>query len=598
MGMSNQNYPDLSKPLNQGSADSAYPDLSKPMQQQNPEHHDDILKSMWDKYQNFMQPKTTDSQGAPMVETPLGRMPHINSQSFEKMSPQKGDFERSAGLATMFMAPELKVASLLPASVRKMLPEVTGGLKILRDTLGATGKTAAGAYLGTKIMPGTTDKQANNAAAYGGGTTLLMAPLMMALASQNPFVRYMAGGGLGAAAGYGVSHFTGHPAAATGIGGLLGSLAGGRGRGAAEMAAHNAHEAMVPANAQNAQQRIPAANAEGIPLSMPEATGSPVHQQMYDQAASSAAGSKVIYPWALNRENAEKTTYNNLLNKISPDKAKENIINPGYKASEPEIIPQQDFMQLLKEPTIKAAFDEVANNPYYARELQGFPINSIKYMDTVKKHLGGIVRQTRKNESQEHLSDLQNLDVKAMTATMDKVSAKYAEARQAASNLKNRQFVEKKMAETNLSGSDFYSRVLQNDIEYKKFYEKLADPSNPKVPSAAQQSLANLKTALPDLMNNISAKSGKAMAKQSPDNKYGVIELAKSMMNKLYMNRYNKAVAELMTNPNWQAELAKVAKMKAGEDRGIALGRLISQISVAGSAENKQGSEGNGGRLR
>ncbi len=64
------------------------------------------------------------------------------------------------------------------------------------------------------------------------------------------------------------------------------------------------------------------------------------------------------------------------------------------------------------------------------------------------------------------------------------------------------------------------------------------------------------------------------------------------------MDRYNKAIAELMINPRWQDELQAVSKMKAGEDRGIRLGRLISKAAITGGVGaygmNQQGSNQNG----
>lgn len=701
MAMSGQNYPDLSQPRQRESVSTAnaYPDLSQPnaAPEQNPMHHDNILSSMWDKSMDFMQPKKEDSHGYPMIDTFVGRLPDPNyadnkqdMHNMLKLTQQ--DMQKSAALMTIMMAPELKIASMLPASIRAVLPEVTGGLKVAKNMIGSAGKTAVGSYLGTKMMPGSTDEQAENAGAIGGGTAALTTPLMMFLGSQNPLIRYLAGGGLGALTGYGASHLTGGTPYATGLGAAAGALMGGRGAGARETAAQNAYNAMTTKNWENATARVPAAAEANVPLNMAEATGSPTHAEMYSQAAGNKEGAKVIYPWAMNREDRMNNAYQDTLGHVSPtgstspeeqafteagkvadqkgtrvdvspivdyidsqlpkyeagskmsqalNQAKARLgLTPQTAASHQRLMEpvtnmqtglQQHSAQLRQQISqmeaqapdayfrassgydqkLKSLKSELSQNESALQQLSthrdnfmqandiGNYENTVGGLHNAKMGINGIIEgQGESAVGKTAAGKLKQVN-KRLTAAIKEASPEYAQATHMANMRMARNDIEKSMEAANSTGSDFYNRILQNDTSYKKLYDRLADPKNPLQVTDAQRALGNLKTAMPDLMDNMVARSGKTLA-EKPEMKTKLLDIATSMMNKMFMNKYQKAVAELMTNPNWQQELANVARMRAGEDRGIRLGRLIAKVAATGNAanNNQQGSQQYGGEPR
>jgi hypothetical protein len=679
-GNPQQAAPQGSSSPNYGDAVSD-PHLLMQLNNQGAPHPNDRLNSLWDKLNEQMQPQKQENTVT-------------------------NDLRKIAGYGTMLAAPEIKIASMLPSGIRSLLPEVSGGLKIGRDLLSSVGKTAAAGFTGTKILPDTTNKQAEENAALGGGLAALTTPLMMAMGSTNPFIRYLTGGALGALGGYGASQLTGHPAITSAIGAGTGALLGGRSVAPAEMAARNAQEAMIPANTANAAQRIPAANAEGIPLNMAEATGSPIHAQMMNNAAMSDSGSKVIYPWALARQQAEEKAIADTSTKISPnypstgngalpfssaqtmepaayqyafDKARQantkvdvkpvlDYIDralPNYEEgskialalrtakSALSLTPKtalqyQAALQPARDAQLKIQnnmnkinseiSDMQANRPkaYFVRDQTGYDAklqdlktdlkthqgmmdqlgsatqnfiksnkisnyeNTVEGLHNAKKGIQGIIEsQGDTAVGNTAAGELKQVN-KRLNAQLTSASPEYASANNISNMRQAREEIDKTMAKTDLTGKDFYNRVLKNPQEYKMLYDRLANPTNPKVATQAQTALSNLRTAMPDLMDNLAMVSGKALAKEHPNSNFKLLDLAKTFANKVFMNRYNKAVAELMTNPRWQDELAKVTKMKEGEDRGISLGRLISKVNVAGNAAygNQQGSDQYGGQSR
>jgi hypothetical protein len=190
---------------------------------------------------------------------------------------------------------------------------------------------------------------------------------------------------------------------------------------------------------------------------------------------------------------------------------------------------------------------------------------------------------------------------KILTKQIKQASPEYAAASHISNLRQTRETIEDAMASSSLSGSNFYDKILTNRNNYNDFYRRLGDPSNPKKVTAAQSNLAAMKEAFPDLIDNLTAKSGKALAEKAGEIHVSLGGLAKSFLNKIYMDRYNKAVAELMINPKWADELHAIAKMKSGEDRGIRLGRLISKAAITGGVgaynDYQQGSSNNGTQL-
>lgn len=690
---SGMDYPDLSKPL---FADSDYPDLSKPLANQQQAAPDQQPQGFWaglnEKYQNFMNPNKVDKFGHPMVETFLGRMPDINypenKEYYKPKVPTQEDMNKAAGVMTMMLAPEIKIGAMLPSAIRAMLPELSGGARVAADYLSSIGKTGAGGYVGAKMM-GADNPHAAMAGGIGAGTTAAMTPLMMATSSLNPLVRLAAGTGLGSMLGYGVGQMTGGSPYTTAGGGIVGGLLGLRGSGAGQLAAQTAAQSLTPEQIATAQARQAAGQQVGVPLTLAESTGSPVLGAMQQEAAMSAPGSKVLYPFGLQRQQQEEQAYQRLLEQISPKDAVTKIESPAFRAAfdnaekqgtKVDLKPVLDYIN-NKLPTYESgskiaqalvqAKDRLSLTPQTAAKYQQqmAPLNQIEQNvqgttqqlrqqiqqmqanapDPYFRASSGYDQQMQQLQSQlaQHESVLNQIQQqkqafmqannigeyentveglhnaklgirgilegqgekaigktaagelkqvnKILNNQLQTASPEYAAASQISNLRQVRDNIENAMAKSNLTGSNFYDKVLANRNEYEDLYARLADPQNPKKVTLPQRNLAAMREAFPDLMDNLTAKSGKALAEKGAELNVNLGGLAKSFLNKIYMDRYNKAVADLMINPQWEKELQAIAKMKAGEDRGIRLGRLISKVATTGGVgayqANQQGSQ-------
>lgn len=608
-------------------------------------------------------------------------------QQITSSTPFK-DLRSMAGMGIAFAAPEVKYGSLIPGAIASRLPQLSASAKMAKDYLTSIAKVGSAGVLGTEIMPDTTPDQAKTAGLTGAGLTAATTPLMMAIGSTNPLVRLGAASGLG----FGASQLMGlgpYSSAAATIGsGLLGL----RGGGASQLAARNIDEALTPEQKQLGLDRQTAANKVNVPLTISEATGSPVVGAMQNQAAMTAGGSKVLYPFGLQRQNIEEKAYKDFLNQVSPANAKDTIEEKAFRnASQTaeqngvkvnvkpvldyidqqlpkyeegskiakalnlakdrlSLTPQtaakqsalmqpvsqienvlqsktqqlqqqlQDLKSQAPDPYFRAStnYDQKVQDVQNELNLHNFLSNvvsnkkqqfmqanqlsnvenTVEGLHNAKMGIRGIIESQGENAIGNTAAGKLKRVNKLLTNQIKDASPEYADATRISNLRQAREGIEDAMSKSKLSGSNFYDKILMNRNEFDDLYQRLGDPKNPKIPTQAQESLKAMRTAFPDLMENLTAKSGQSLAKDHPDLHVNFGSLAKSFLNKIYLDRYNKAVAELMINPKWHDELQAVSKMKSGEDRGIKLGRLISKIAVTGvlgsNQNNLQGSNDNG----
>lgn len=625
--------------------------------------------------QGNMPDAPVDIYGKPMVSSMFGQMPNpSNPQNVKRsMMPDmsKGNMQNAAGMMTMMMAPEVK---WLPEALTSKFAQ-EGIPKLLKEYFSTVGKTGTSSAAGTAMMPGSTSKDIAQSGLIGGAFGAALTPFGMAMRSQNPMVRLAAGAGLGLAGGHAISNATDDQfgmipdIASTALGAYLGT----RGGGAAQMAAHNISDALTPGQINLAQGRQAAGNALNVPLTLAEKTGNPIIQEMQNQAAGTASGSKVLYPFSLNRQPQEEKAYKGFLNSVSLPNAQDKIHNlyESAKAANPnvDVKPVVDYLDsqirsqpegdikkaLLKAKTflrpsqetmesqaallqpytdaenhVRASLENLKSQlPRIQNQAQSSYFNYASPVDkenvnwaqqSLDKHQSMLDQlSTAKNQimQQNGIGDVSNklrdLHIAQMnmhdlgqtvegsgessigrTANREvqkvkdllkqqigKSSPDYATASDLASRNFTRGEIEKKMASSELSGSNFYDKILKNRDEYQDLYNKLGNKNNPNKMTKPQMRLAAMREAFPDLMKD---KSGTTIGKEAPESNFSIKGLYHSMMNNLFLNKYHKAVADLLISPNWHTELMNLSHIGSGEDRGIAFGRLLSKVANAGTA--------------
>ncbi len=595
------------------------------------------------------------------------------------------DVRTGAGYATMMLAPELKLSSMLPGAISKALPVLSGGTKAAKDILSSIIKTGASSYAGTKILPGSTDDEANQAGLMGAGITSALTPASMALASQNPLTRLVGGAITGLGAGYFGDQAIGGGAYTEGAGGLLGALAGLRKGGMRSLAANNIYGKLSPDEIAMAKAREEAAKKIGIDLTLPEKTGNPVLKRMQQQFADTNGGASVFHPFSVNRQIQEEGAYHDLVGAISPKNAKKEIETPAFERAKrsKNLVDVNPVAQLIEEklsdyapsspvasalnkaksqlavtprtlarqeetlaPIKKAKSDlqeRINNLTGQLKENKPVPgkgyIHSSSHIEELNKKIEEEIEKSKSilNEVSEHekmfrsqnnfgeyensvrglhsakmsinsLIDSQGVNSLGNTASGElkqvnkllnekirDASPRYEKANRISNLRQARQEIESKMKESQFSGSDFNQKILKNSDQYNELFDRLGNKENPSKLTESQVRLRAMRDTLPHLIDNMTEQSAAGVATSAPEIK-GFAGLAKSVLGKVYMDKYSKSVAEIMTDPRWHDELVRISNIASKEDRGIKLGRLISKVAVTGVAANQQGSDGYGTR--
>lgn len=600
------NYPDLSQPVN-----NAYPDLSQPISAGDNAAPQGFFSQLNEKYQDFMNPNKVDQYGHPTVETFLGRMPDPrypeNMRDMQPKVPTQEDMTKAAGILTMFMAPEAKLAEMLPAAAAKYLPKVGSVARTLGDAASNIFKTGAGVYAGSKML-GSDEHGAQKAGLEGSEIAFGLTPLTMMFGSLNPYARILAGAGLGAFTGAGANAITGDKVPtpiAEGGGAVMGALLGGRGQGLNQLAALKAFGNATPEQLAAMNNRLAASKSLGIDMNALEALGTPTAQKQLESLGTTPYSSMLMAQRSNARLPQEQGAINNLLDNISPQNAYAQFEEPLYRQATSAEIAPKNLAELYKDPYLKGKIDSVLADPINSDALQNVSPTSIKMLDLVKRKIDAerfspnidkyeAARLKEKSNKLVSIADEASPKLQQDFAGYKAGTPIYQVARDVSEKRQARQSIVDSINESEMSGSNFYDTWLRDDKKFKQLRYHLRDRENPDVTTSAQAKLDAMRESFPYLIDPLGKKAAQQLGNEKMNLPHSITSGIGQMFNNLLLSRYNKALADLIWKPNWDAELAQISKMKSGEDRGIALGRLLSRIGATGNATyqqmNQQGS--------
>ena len=278
-------------------------------------------------------------------------------------------------------------------------------------------------------------------------------------------------------------------------------------------------------------------------------------------------------------ENKLMQSAKNIQSTLGSSQAQEQ--NPLFFPSEQQRAQKQDLVGALSlhQQQLQRLADQKSRLMQQSGIGPGF--GNVRDLIRTKKAIDVIAEGQGDNAvGREAAADLNHIN-RMINKQIDLVSPEYQAGRRVSALRQTRQEIEDAMAKSKLSGSNFFDKVLLNESEYEKLQNKLRDPNIPKGQmTPAQKRLKYMKIAFPGLSDNLVEQSGKAMASTAPELHIEHTGLLKSFLNKVYLDRYNKAVAELLINPRWEKELEDISKISSTKDRGATLGRLISGVST------------------
>jgi len=299
-------------------------------------------------------------------------------------------------------------------------------------------------------------------------------------------------------------------------------------------------------------------------------------------------GAEILRRDNLKREAQEEAAIRLLHNTIAP-KGTIKKRNALYKASESHLVPDNALLELREDPIIKNAMKEVKKSIGYAKDIKGFPENSIKFLDATKRFINDSSAKMRGNADRSvKLREADNYDssAKDLTNVLDKYSDQYKEGRQLAEDVISRRKLTLKKGKDR--GTVFYKQFLENNPKFEKAMSHLS--RNPE----AQQKMKDMRLVFERLIGHHNPKAAAGAAKSSTgtplNRKTG--DKVKVILDKLLGSTYDKEAAELITNPKWDDEITKLVKQKDKNKQATELANLLIRVGAttgtAGVSEIKR----------
>jgi hypothetical protein len=171
--------------------------------------------------------------------------------------------------------------------------------------------------------------------------------------------------------------------------------------------------------------------------------------------------------------------------------------------------------------------------------------------------------------------------VKELREQLGKASPVYKTASRLAQKQIIRNQVEEAMGKKAYNAANFDAALLQNPKEYEKLYHDLGTPGNTKVQSTAQRKLELMKKTLPTLVDpiNSAVKSTLGETGVKSDRFGGIGKTLGNMVHNALFGQYNKAVAELIWNPQFEKDLLQLEKIQSDIVRSRKLAELLTRVS-------------------
>lgn len=545
-----------------------------------------------------------------------------------------------------------------------------GGIAGKFITRAITGALSSGLLGGAQYVNDGESRTANAAlGAAGGGIGI---PILSGLLNKNPYVKAATGATVAGLLGYGNTGSLKDSAAYAAGGAALPFVPGMAGQvgknlinkltGNTKDIVNPIEKAIQPAVAQNMLQNInpqeaiatkEAANRLGLNITPAEASGNPIAAAAQGKLGNSKEGAQALYDFGKTRLDQQKQIIRNFLDDVSPDgspaalnvrgaaqkvlsdkeMALSGAAKPLYQEAYKAQLPQESFDQLINDPVIGKAINNVTNDPIYQRELADVGANSIKTLDYAKRNIDDQIatalRTGEKNRAR-ILTDAKN----QLVTTLDKESPTYGAARALYSEgakpleqlrnsnigrladlpdpqLKNvskiifdpgqtdlnvvaqlrdeiskkspnawrgivRNEIERRMDLSNgdYSGSTFFSKILKSDKDFKQFVT--ATQGMPDV----QSKLLDMRAAFKNLINPVTAQTAARLAKSSLDVPRSTMEAVVNHAKNMAGGQYDQAAIKLITSGQWDKEFATISKIKDKNIRAARTAALLGKISA------------------
>lgn len=241
--------------------------------------------------------------------------------------------------------------------------------------------------------------------------------------------------------------------------------------------------------------QVEAAERLGTPITPSEATLNPFISSLEAKYPKTRNASYEDVKLGMQRVENEKKSINKLLNTIyEPSVANDSKINKLYQNAWKWNLKPEITNKLKEDPLISRAMEKVSKSPAWQKELKGTPENNYAYLDKTRDALWdkyqSLSNSGRSKEAKPYMDSW-----KQLTNSMDQGAPVYKKAREEAQKRITRNEIEDTLKKDEVSGSEFYKKIIENDIKYNELLGNLKN-----VPEA-QGMLKDMKLAWRKLKN-------------------------------------------------------------------------------------------------
>lgn len=409
-----------------------------------------------------------------------------------------------------------------------------------------------------------------NSGLEAGATVAPFSILAQAVSEGSPAIRALSKGLL--AAGAGGLGYAG--AKATGQGNLTSALIGG-GLGLGTLTGHTlfpnaTQDVLKGVEGTDYQPVLDAAKRINLKYITPaEASGNTYAAATQGSVGKTAEGSQKLMAAGQERLGSEKDAINNFLGTVFNKEKLGSKVDELYAIARPKTVPENDLTKLQDNKVFTQAVKNVEKSPAFQESLKGVPENSVDYLDHVKQAMDDMIENSPKKEGR-----IIQKARKELIDVTDTAAPEYKEARGLAERQITRQKVEDIFDRRPITGTNF-SRFLQSGKNYNKLQFNLRN-----VPEAQQQ-LADMKLVFERLIPTPTLKGSAALSSTSMSKSRSSTQDLKTQLKEILTgNKYDKNAVELITNPQWADELAKLKNQTNKEKLVGSLVNLFGKVAA------------------
>ena len=477
------------------------------------------------------------------------------------------------------------------------IPEIAGAMALPAGELGALGRhiekiPKAGKYI-ERILSEALPQAAysgitapfgykGEAAVTAGATQAPFSALAQWAESPVPKIQKLVSGLLGTAGGalgyYGLNQLgaPGYVSTPAGVGlALLGGKAAGTKGMMMQELAHGK-------NPHIAQERLKAAENIGLDFLTPsEAYNSPFLGRKQGQLGRTEEGSELMYEKFQQRAESEANAINKVLKEIHDPEVMGPLAEKLYKESYTYHLPEQTIVDLIQNPIIEHALNDVLKKPAYQHKLKGVEPTSFEYWDLVKRALGDMEEAAGSAEAK-----IIGNTRKSLVEEMDKISPEYKHARSLEERKFAREGLEKAFDKTNINSGHAFFKALRSKEDFAKLMHNLRDiPEIGRDLSSVRQKLTDMRELFKDFRDVSTVKRVTGLEQVGmKQHRNAFDKLQHAFENMFTGGKFDKEAINFITSKDWDKQLAEINKISDEQKRMAKIidvfGRGVAQGST------------------